>query len=104
MCGNPDLHPSRSQELSRLKIESRRAVNAHNEVWRLYMETWKVCRLAIADSHHFNAFEDLDPDPHKCKSDPDPHQIRILYQSEQWGLDADPQHCLTERMNRYCFF
>ncbi len=29
-----------------------------SEAWRLYMETWRVCRLAIADKHRFNAFED----------------------------------------------
>jgi hypothetical protein len=36
-----------------------------SETWRLYMKTWKVCRLTIVDSHHFDAFEDPDPDQHQ---------------------------------------
>ncbi len=29
--------------------------------WRLRMEPWRICRPAVADSHHFD--EEQDPDP-----------------------------------------
>ncbi len=32
------------------------------EAWRLKMEAWRVYRIVVADSHHFD--EELDPDPH----------------------------------------
>ncbi len=42
------------------------------------MKPWRICRLEVADLHHFDVQEqdlDLDPDPHQSeKSDPSPHQ------------------------------
>jgi hypothetical protein len=34
-------------------------INAY-KAWRLKIETWRVCRLMAAGSHHLNK----DPDPH----------------------------------------
>jgi hypothetical protein len=54
------------QELSRLKMEPQRAVDpdAQNEVWRLKIETLRVCRPVVADSHHLDEEQDPDLDPH----------------------------------------
>jgi hypothetical protein len=52
------------QELKRLKIEPWKTVTvgAHKGAWRLKMETWRVCRPVVADSHHFDEQDpDLDP-------------------------------------------
>jgi hypothetical protein len=32
------------------------------EAWRLKMETWRLCRPVVADSHNLD--EEQDPDPH----------------------------------------
>jgi hypothetical protein len=49
-----------THELSRLKMEPRRALDAHKKPWRLKMEHWRVFRPAVADSRNY----DEDPDPH----------------------------------------
>jgi hypothetical protein len=38
------------------------------EAMRLKMETWRVCRQVIADSHHLDEEQDPDPDPYEVKS------------------------------------
>ncbi len=46
------------------------------EAWRLKMKPWRVCRLEVTDSSHFDEEWDPDPDPHsseKLVPDPDPH-------------------------------
>ncbi len=75
----PDQHQSHKQVAVRLTVES----------LRLTLETWRFCRLVVADSHHV----DEEPDPLQIKmSVLDPHQSDlsdpVLDQS-----DADPQHC-----------
>jgi hypothetical protein len=52
------------RELLRLKIELWRAVDAHIGDVEIQMEPWSVCRPVVADSHHFDEEQDLDPDPH----------------------------------------
>ncbi len=60
------------QELCRLKIEPRSAMEAIMEAWRLKMKPWRVWRLVVTDWHHFDKTQD--PDPHSNeKSDPDQH-------------------------------
>jgi hypothetical protein len=42
--------------------------------WTLTMETWRVFRPVVADSHHFDEEQDPGPDTSESeKSDPDPH-------------------------------
>jgi hypothetical protein len=58
------------------------------EVERLKMESLRVCRPVVADSHHFD--EEQDPDPHLSeKLDPD------LYES-----DPDPQPWVKNTKSR----
>jgi hypothetical protein len=58
-------------ELSRLKMEPWRAVDGGIKEWELKIETWRVCRPVVTDSHHLD--EKYDPDPHWSELDPDPH-------------------------------
>ncbi len=46
------------------------------ESWRICREPRRICRPAVADSHHFNEDQEPDPDPQHTvvkKRDPDPH-------------------------------
>jgi hypothetical protein len=45
-------------EPERLKMEPGRAVDAHNGGVKFKMEAWRVCRLLVADSHHFDEGQD----------------------------------------------
>ncbi len=47
------------------------------EVWALKMETWRVCRPEVADSHNFD--EEQDPIRIKMKS-----WIRIRIKMKSW--------------------
>ncbi len=42
------------------------------EAWRLKIEPWRVCKQVVADSHHFDEEQDLDPHQSE-KLNPDPH-------------------------------
>jgi hypothetical protein len=44
-------------------MELGRAMDAHNGGVKFKMEHWSVCRLLVADSHHFD--EGQDPDPYQ---------------------------------------
>jgi|LakMenEpi03Aug12_release.lakeMendotaPanAssembly.Ray.scaffolds.fasta_scaffold2946705_1 hypothetical protein len=66
------------------------------------MEAWRSSRPKIADSHHFDEEQDLDPNqieksvpnPHQSEnSDPDPH---LHHSEDPHHIDADPQHRLTD--------
>ncbi len=56
------------QNLGALEAQNNGVVEAREtlpvEAWRLKMETWRVCRSAVTDSHHFDEEQDYsDADP-----------------------------------------
>ncbi len=76
------------------------------------METWRVYGPVVADFHHFDEEQDLDPDPHLSekldpdphlseKLNPDPHLSEKLYPNPQFSEKLDPNPLKVHKIENF---